>query len=75
MKSVWIFLQPSDKIHRRLGEWITSHLIDDMGASGKKMSLHIAVLGTASQCWAEYIEGLRAEIQELVFQTTHVDCV
>lgn len=75
MNSIWIFLQPSENIHRRLGEWIKSHLNSNLGTCGKKVLLHIAVQVTASRYWGDYIEEIRFKIQELVLWIIHSSCM
>lgn len=64
-QSVWILLQPSERVRRRLREGFVAR--SRSGTSERIVTtLHAALLIAAHREWAEYLEEINGEIQHLV---------
>jgi len=64
-QSVWILLQPSERVHRRLREGFVAR--SRSGTSNQMVTtLHAALLIAAHREWAEYLVDINGEVQHLV---------
>ena len=65
-QSIWIILQPSERVCRRLTESVQSQQPSARGTEAASMVRHAAILIASSRDWGQYLECLKNEMEKLV---------